>query len=249
MSLVFIPNTVPSYAALSTDISGSKIAGASYIGAKVYLTDTGKTYIVMPDLTLEEVVEGAITISGSSMVEVSNFPVTYPISGSLVAEVSNFPTDYPVSGSLVAEVSNFPVEYPVSGSVVLQDSTADIGSVIISEMPFGGYVYASEFVSGVTSGSVADNTPTEIIASAGSALTIYLTSLLVTNSGATGTNINITSGSAGTTMWKGYAIGEGGGFAMTFPVPLGFTQGDGVFITCQETSGIAVLASAAGYKA
>lgn len=248
MSLIFIPNTAPSYAALSTDVSGSKIAGASYIGAYVYLIDTGKTYIVTSDLTLEEV---ASTGGGSSAsaVSVDNFPVTYPVSGSLLAEISNLPTHYPVSGSLVAEVSNFPIEYPVSGSIVLQDGTASIGSVIIEEMPYGGYAYGSDFVSGFTSGSIGDATPTEIIASAGSALSIHLTSLMVTNSGATGTNVGIISGSAGDVMWRGYAVGEGGGFAITFPVPLRFTQGTGVFIGCQETSGINVIASAAGYKA
>jgi len=278
MSLVFIPNTVPSYIALSTDISGSKISGASYIGAKVYLTDTAKSYIIMPDLTLEEVptLDDTVTVIGSvdvdnfpadylvsGSVTVSNFPTDYPVSGSLIAEVSNFPadylvsgsvtvsnfpTDYPVSGSLIAEVSNFPVEYPVSGSVILLDSTASIGSVIVSEMPIGGYAYGSEFLSGV-SGSIVDNTATQVIASAGSALSIHLTTLMVTNSGATGTNVDITSGSAGTAMWRGYAVGEGGGFAVTFPVPLRFDQGAGVFIKCQETTDIAVLCSAAGYKA
>jgi len=246
MSLVFIPNTVPSYIALSTDISGSKISGASYIGAKVYLTDTAKSYIIMPDLTLEEVptLDDTVTVIGS--VDVDNFPADYLVSGSVT--VSNFPTDYPVSGSLIAEVSNFPVEYPVSGSVILLDSTASIGSVIVSEMPIGGYAYGSEFLSGV-SGSIVDNTATQVIASAGSALSIHLTTLMVTNSGATGTNVDITSGSAGTAMWRGYAVGEGGGFAVTFPVPLRFDQGAGVFIECQETTDIAVLCSAAGYKA
>ena len=213
MSLTFIPNTAPSYIALSTDISGSKIDGANYIGASVYITDTGKIYIVMPDLTLEEVAGGGTTsISGSIM------------------------------------VGNFPEEYPVSGSVVLMGGSASIGSVLIEEMPIGGYAYGSEFVSGVT-GSIIDNTPTEVVTSAGSALGIYLTTIMVTNSGVAGTNIDISSGSAGASMWGGYAGADSGGFAVSLPAPLKFDQGEGVFITCEEISDISVVASAAGYKA
>lgn len=56
MALTFIPNTAPSYMALSTDItSASKIAGASYIGATVYIRDTETTYVIQPDLTLLEI--------------------------------------------------------------------------------------------------------------------------------------------------------------------------------------------------
>ena len=214
MSLVFIPDTVPSYIAQSTDISGSKIDKASYIGAKVYITDTGKTYVIMPDLTLEEIIESGGGTSGSSLVEVSNLPS----------------------------------EYPVSGSVVLQDGTASIGSVIIEEMPYGGYAYGSELVSGI-SGIVEDSTSTEIIPSAGSAVSIFLTTLMVTNSGDIGTNVGISSGSMGSVLWAGHASPDGGGFSVSFPSPLMFEQGDGVYLNCEMSGSIAVIASAAGYKA
>ena len=55
MSLTTVPNNAPSFVALSTDVAGSKISGLSYVGASVYLTDTQKSYVVLPDLTLEEV--------------------------------------------------------------------------------------------------------------------------------------------------------------------------------------------------
>jgi len=55
MSLTFIPNSSPSYMALSTDISGSKISGASYKGGTVYCTDTHVTYVILDDLTLAEI--------------------------------------------------------------------------------------------------------------------------------------------------------------------------------------------------
>ena len=53
MALIVIPSTAISYQALSTDISGSKITGANYIGASVFLIDTGAWMRVSDDLTLK----------------------------------------------------------------------------------------------------------------------------------------------------------------------------------------------------
>ena len=48
MSLIFVSSdSFPSYLALSTDITGSKIEGASLIGKTVYTTDDKKWYIVL----------------------------------------------------------------------------------------------------------------------------------------------------------------------------------------------------------
>jgi hypothetical protein len=47
-----IPNDAPRYQALSTDINGGSISGASYVGANVYITDTHTWYQILPDLTL-----------------------------------------------------------------------------------------------------------------------------------------------------------------------------------------------------
>jgi len=52
MSAILIPNVTPSYIALSTDVSGSKIDGVSVVGATVFLTDTEEWKIVLSDLTL-----------------------------------------------------------------------------------------------------------------------------------------------------------------------------------------------------
>ena len=47
-------NSTPNYIALSTDISDSKITGASMIGKTVYTTDDQKWYIISgSELTLE----------------------------------------------------------------------------------------------------------------------------------------------------------------------------------------------------
>lgn len=53
MALTFISNeNYPAFLALSTDISASKIAGASFVGKTVYTTDTMNWYIIGSDLTL-----------------------------------------------------------------------------------------------------------------------------------------------------------------------------------------------------
>jgi hypothetical protein len=53
----------PTYIAVSSDISGSKITGASKIGATVYITDTQKWYIVSGStLLLEAFVMPALEI-------------------------------------------------------------------------------------------------------------------------------------------------------------------------------------------
>jgi hypothetical protein len=64
------PNSEPTFIALSTDISGSKILGASLIGKTVFTTDDNKWYIIKEDLTLKEYVirssSGYTDTSGSS---------------------------------------------------------------------------------------------------------------------------------------------------------------------------------------
>jgi hypothetical protein len=70
-SVVFIPGGAPSYNILSTDITaGSTVDGVSYIGALVRVIDTGRTYYVLPDLTLREFhfpVSAEVTVAGSSL--------------------------------------------------------------------------------------------------------------------------------------------------------------------------------------
>jgi hypothetical protein len=62
MALHYIGDTAfPTYVALSSDISGSKIAGASNIGKTVYITDTQEWYIISGStLTLESFVMPAL---------------------------------------------------------------------------------------------------------------------------------------------------------------------------------------------
>lgn len=46
MALTFIPYNAGSYSCKSTDISSGSVTGAKYIGAKLYVEDTGQWYIV-----------------------------------------------------------------------------------------------------------------------------------------------------------------------------------------------------------
>lgn len=68
MALIKVPFNTQSYTALSTDIDeNSRIAGASVVGAVVYIVDTGKRYVIKDDLTLSEMV-GESELSIKSLV-------------------------------------------------------------------------------------------------------------------------------------------------------------------------------------
>ena len=84
----YFEEKIPKYICLSTDVSGSKVAGISVIGAKVLFTDTGTEWIVGDDLKLVHYATNVITgVSGSSTSTsgsstfITNFPTTF--SGSL----------------------------------------------------------------------------------------------------------------------------------------------------------------------
>ena len=68
MSLTFIPGSAPSYQCLSTDIVANKVTGASYIGADLFVLDTGLWYRIQPDLTLALLPIGSVTISSGCAV-------------------------------------------------------------------------------------------------------------------------------------------------------------------------------------
>jgi len=124
----------------------------------------------------------------------------------------------------------------------------NIGNVDIVTMPIGGYAASANLVSGVTS-AITDDTATSVISAPGAGVSIYLTSLLVTNSDAdTGTVVNLTDGSGGTVLWSGYAAKEGGGFACHFPAPIKLTAATALYTKC-VTTGSTTIVSAAGFKA
>ena len=72
MALQFIgSDCVPSYIALSSDISSSKIAGAVLVGKLVYLTDTATWKIIKANLDLSDYTM-PVTLSASSSIDIGD---------------------------------------------------------------------------------------------------------------------------------------------------------------------------------
>ena len=133
MSLKFISsNSEPAYIALSTDISGSKIDGASNVGRLVFTVDDNKWYIIDSDLTLKNysltsnatyldtngVSHGYKNVGGTPMM--CNFPYLYAISEGLIDNHVGFSkVGYqPVSAAGQRVLWNVASDYvfPTSGS-------------------------------------------------------------------------------------------------------------------------------------
>jgi len=118
MTLTMIPGNALSYQAASSDItSGSKIVGASYIGATVFITDTGLYYRVQSDLTLVPMPDGNVSISGSIPAVISGSPAVQivgnpnvTVSGS-VASIS-VTADADITQLIFVSASATPVQGP-----------------------------------------------------------------------------------------------------------------------------------------
>lgn len=135
------------------------------------------------------------------------------------------------------------------------NSGVDIGDVDVTSISAGTnnigsvmpYAQVGSYVSGATS-DITDTTATSVIAAQGAGVVIYVTTLMVSNSDATtGTVVNITDGSGGTTKWTGYAGPLGGGFVVNFNVPLVLTANTALYAAC-ETTGANVFVNATGFK-
>jgi hypothetical protein len=97
--------------------------------------------------------------------------------------------------------------------------------------------------------AITDTTSTSVIAAAGAGIRNYVTTIIVTNSHASvGTLVTITDGSGGSTLAKGYAKENGGGWALTLPVPVKTTANTALHAVC-GTTGANVYVTAIGYKA
>ena len=70
MTVITIPENAPMFMINTTDISGSKVSGISYIGAKIFNVDTNRWYILGSDLKLKEclIVSGSYTYDSGSYV-------------------------------------------------------------------------------------------------------------------------------------------------------------------------------------
>lgn len=217
----------------------------------------------------------ANTGANATAVKVDNSAVTQPVSGTITVQqttASNLKVD--LSGtaanatSLNVAVTGTP---QVQGTVASGSSDADNpvkigaratsseitkvsdGQRVNSVADLAGkivvmpYATSGSLVSGATS-DIVDTTSTQVIAGVASN-NLYITNILVTNSHATvSTFVNLQDGSGGTTLYTGYALAAGGGFSVTFPVPLKVTTaGNGLFAAC-ATTGSNVRVSATGFK-
>lgn len=110
------------------------------------------------------------------------------------------------------------------------------------------YANPENAVSGVTA-AMTGTTSTSVIASPGGSLRNYLTQLTCTNSHATvGTFVLVQDGNGGTTIYEAYAAAVGGGFAISFPVPLVQPTTATALYVQDVTTGANVICSASGYK-
>jgi hypothetical protein len=118
----FWEERAPTFLCLSTDVSGSKVSGISYIGSRVFFTDTGTQWIVNSDLKLVPYAENIVGgTSGSSAV----------LSGSTV-NVTNFPTTF--SGS----VTNFPANPMVRVETEITNTAGSVTAYSIGDVVSGG---------------------------------------------------------------------------------------------------------------
>jgi hypothetical protein len=103
-------------------------------------------------------------------------------------------------------------------------------------------------VSGYTA-AIIDLTATDVIVAPGVGLFNYITQILVTNSHATvGTLVTIQT-EDGTGLYAGYAAPAGGGFSVSFVVPIKMPVANKKLQAICGTTGANVYVSASGYKA
>lgn len=130
-------------------------------GPGVVLFDVnGDPVTIMPDGSVAvTILDGYVTLSGSTVISVSNFPDTQAVSGTVaVSNFPAFPATQAVSGTVA--VNNFPATQPVSGtfwqatqpisgSVTLLGTSVVSGTVAVSNFPgtqvVSGTVSVSDF--------------------------------------------------------------------------------------------------------
>lgn len=130
-------------------------------------------------------------------------------------------------------------------TAVANGDTADLVTDLVGKQIVMPYANPENFLSGVTS-AITGTSDTSVIGAQGAGVRIYVTQILVTNSHATvGTVVNIKDNT--TTIYTGYAAALGGGFSITFPVPLRLAA-NVALQAANATTGSNTYVSASGYK-
>ena len=128
--------------------------------------------------------------------------------------------------------------------IATEKSGDDVHTLLVKSSG-GSSVESEDMVSGVT-GTISDTTPVEVIGAQGAGVSIFVTAIMVTNSSATKTFVNITDGNGGEAKWTGNAP-EDGGFSCSLVTPLKFSPNTAVYVECEDSSA-SVRVSLAGYK-
>lgn len=144
----------------------------------------------------------------------------------------------PVRGAGQARTSDY--------TAVANGDTADFVTDLNGKQIVLPYAIPENSLSGVTS-AITGTSDTSVIAAQGAGIRIYVTQILVTNSHAsTGTVVEIKDNT--TVIYRGYAAPAGGGFALTFPVPLRLAA-NVALQAANVTNSSNTYVSASGYKA
>jgi hypothetical protein len=127
-----------------------------------------------------------------------------------------------------------------STPVVLASDQSTLNVNQVEKTGVSGYIPAPG-ITGVTA--------TDVIVAPGAGLFTYITQILVTNSNATvGTLVTIQT-EDGTGLYAGYAAPAGGGFSVSFTVPIKMPVANKKLQAICTTTGANVYVSASGYKA
>lgn len=128
------------------------------------------------------------------------------------------------------------------------EAKQDTGNTTLANLLALQYAPKGNELRGVTS-ALTTTTAATLISSPSVTEKIYITSMLVTNSHATqGTVVQILDTIDNTVVWSGYAAPAGGGFAITFPVPLKAGSADYSVEAKCLTAGASVIVCAVGFK-
>lgn len=154
-------------------------------------------------------------------------------------------------GAHDAAISGNPVRAGARGrtsdvTAVANDDTADLVTDTVGKLITLPYAIPENFLSGVTAG-ITGTSNTSVIAAQGAGVRIYVTQLLVTNAHNTvNTVVEIKDNT--TVIYRGFAAKGGGGFSLTFPVPLRLAA-NVALQAANITTGSETYVSASGYKA
>jgi hypothetical protein len=143
MTLIKLPvGSDPAYVAVASDVIENKVAGASKPGEKLYLSDTGKTFIIKDDLTLSEYMVGKIDFNPDSKTgQIKNVQVQFSATPGTVMQITNLPAWakymklYPQSGVVAFAFDENPAidaaDVGSAGSINFA-TNASIGGIAVS---------------------------------------------------------------------------------------------------------------------